>query len=215
MKKITSSIITTLVVSSFAFAGGEIQPVEPVVEATTESPLSGFYVGAGYSYITGNGKVTYFIDDITIPGNIDSASKNGYTLIAGVKFNEYLALEGRYTSNIGKIKVDAEVNGTKYPSEEMEGKFSNLGIYLKPILPVNEQFSIYGLLGYGQFNNDGEKLNSVQYGVGASMAVNNQWSIFADYSRLADDSGTGYAPGSVFKYKIDYDALTFGVAYRF
>ncbi|MEY3090485.1 MAG: hypothetical protein RL113_801, partial [Pseudomonadota bacterium] len=97
MKKITNSIIAALAVSSFAFGGGDIQPVEPMIQtpvAEASTPVD-FYAGVGYSYIYGEQNGT----------DMDT---HGFTLTAGVNFNPYIGIEGRYTANVSDISVDGQ-----------------------------------------------------------------------------------------------------------
>jgi len=85
MKKIALSIVTALTMTSVAFAGGDIAPVEPEVSVPEVVSTPGsFYVGLGYSYVT----VDYTTGD-------DSA--DSVLLLAGYNFNNYIGVEGRYT----------------------------------------------------------------------------------------------------------------------
>ncbi len=67
MKKITSSIVAALAVSTFAVAGGDIAPVEPVVETPMVEEVStgGFYAGIAYS-LMGSDITTSTYDAIRI-----------------------------------------------------------------------------------------------------------------------------------------------------
>ena len=82
MKKTTNYLVSSLLLSSLLFAGGDFKtdtPVEPVVEIPEESTTH-FYLGAAYANIH-NGE-----------------SGDGYSLIAGVSFMDNLAVEARYAS---------------------------------------------------------------------------------------------------------------------
>ena len=82
MKKTTKYLVSSLLLSSLLFAGGDFKtevPVEPVVEIPEESTTH-FYLGAAYANIH-NGE-----------------SGDGYSFIAGVSFMENLAVEARYAS---------------------------------------------------------------------------------------------------------------------
>ncbi len=85
MKKIALSIVTALTMTSVAFAGGDIAPVEPEVSVPEVVSTPGsFYAGLGYSYVT--------VDYTTGDDSADSA-----LLLAGYNFNDYIGVEGRYT----------------------------------------------------------------------------------------------------------------------
>ena len=82
MKIITKSIVSSLLVSSALFAGGDFKtdtPVEPIVEIPEESTTS-FYLGAAFANIH------------------NGISGDGYSLIAGVPLMQNLAVEARYAS---------------------------------------------------------------------------------------------------------------------
>ena len=50
MKKFNLSLVTVLAMSTFAFAGGDIAPGEPMIETrmVEESTPGNFYLGLGY-----------------------------------------------------------------------------------------------------------------------------------------------------------------------
>lgn len=210
MKKITVSIVAALAMNAFAFAGGDIAPVEPEVtvpEVVEPAPFPGaFYVGLGYSYMNAN-----------IDPNIESdadLSANSVLFLAGYKYNQYLGLEARYTMNVGDL--DADDFGTDAPDME-GGDMTNIGIYLKGMYPVTEAFDVYALLGYGQVTIDTTTTGDLsesgfQWGLGASYAVTENIGVFADYTRLYDDNGfDGELPDSDFVV----DAISVGVTYTF
>ena len=60
MKTIALSVITVMAISTFAMAGGDIAPVEPVVEtpAVVETP-GHFYIGVAYSLVKNSGDAYY------------------------------------------------------------------------------------------------------------------------------------------------------------
>ncbi len=180
MKKFTLSTIAVVAMSTFALAGGDIAPVEPVVEV--EAPVvddSGFYVGLGYSYIKTNVKEAGDPEfDIT---------GDAIGILAGYNFNQYIAVEGRYGTTFGDITYEDESG-----SMDTSGDMTNWGIYLKPMYPMGE-LTLYGLLGYGELTIDDagseESDGGLQWGLGASYAVNDNVGVFVDYTRLYDDSG--------------------------
>lgn len=210
MKKITVSIVAALAMNAFAFAGGDIAPVEPEVtvpEVVEPAPFPGaFYVGLGYSYMNAN-----------IDPNIESdadLSANSVLFLAGYKYNQYLGLEARYTMNVGDL--DADDFGTDAPDME-GGDMNNIGIYAKGMYPVTEAIDVYALLGYGQVTIDTTTTGDLsesgfQWGLGASYDVTENIGVFADYTRLYDDNGfDGELPDSDFVV----DAISVGVTYTF
>lgn len=62
-------------------------------------------------------------------------------LQAGYKFNQYVAVEGRYWIGLEEgMEVDLGING--------DLTVDTWGLYVKPMYPVTEAFDIYALLGY-------------------------------------------------------------------
>jgi len=111
-------------------------------------------------------------------------------------------------------------------------------LFLKPQYPVTENLTVYALLGFGLVQVDGtdgdepahpteigqEILDdtSFQWGVGASYAINENFSIFVDYTKLADDADVStwtywYEANLVNdKYdKLSSQDLTVGIIYKF
>jgi len=187
MKKLTLSLITVLATSTFAVAGGDIEPVEPMVPSIVveEAPIStgGLYLGIGYGYE----KLTI---DRASGGNLIDEQFGSVMLDAGYKFNQYLAVEGRYWAGINSSNELAWRSGL--PSDITVDAW---GVYLKPMFPVSNDFSIYGLVGYGSAeatyepNNisiTSDSVSGVSWGVGAEFAVTNNWAIFVDYTSIID-----------------------------
>lgn len=207
MKKITASIVAALAMNVFAFAGGDIAPVEPEVtvpEVVEAAPFPGaFYVGLGYSYMNA---------DVDGYGDI---SANSALLLAGYKYNQYLGLEARYTMNVDDPEVDsgyAEFDGRE--GDDM----TNIAIYLKGMYPVTEAIDVYALLGYGQVAFEAGKYDvdvsesGFQWGLGASYAVTENIGVFADYTRLYDDTGFD---GELEGVDVVVDSINVGVTYTF
>ncbi len=93
MKIIKLSTVAMLLTSTIAMAGGDIAPVEPIIETpvVVEAPvLTGFYAGLGYSCM----KMSLDTPDI------DITSMASISVTAGYNINQYLAIEGRYTASL-------------------------------------------------------------------------------------------------------------------
>jgi len=58
----------------------------------------------------------------------------GFTAKVGYDYNQYIGVEGR------AVQTNWEYEGAKV---------KHAGIFVKPMLPINEGLSLYGLLGYG------------------------------------------------------------------
>ena len=163
MKKATLSIIAAAAMSTFAFAGGDLTPVEPVVETPViveEEPSTGaFYVGAGYSYMNLEAGADHDGDEVL--------------LLAGYNFNPYIGVEARYAGFTDCLE--------------------NAAIYVKPQYPITDAAKVYALLGYGEASYDNGVIDAsedgFQWGLGASYAMTENIGVFADYTNLYDDTG--------------------------
>ncbi|MBE0527664.1 MAG: porin family protein, partial [Thermoleophilia bacterium] len=137
-------------------------------------------------------------------------------LLAGVKINQYIAIEGRYLNSFNDLKLKNKITDSQYtlPDSEIE----SYGIYAKPMYPVTDKVDIYGLLGYanvkisdagGKFMNDG----GFSWGAGASYSVTDRLGVFVDFARLYDDTYDGVGFWSGFKVKVD--SINVGLTYTF
>ena len=178
MKMIKISTVAMLLTSTLAMAGGDIAPVEPIIEVpvVVEAPTkTGFYAGLAYSCM----QLTGDTPDQEYMGN-------GISISAGYNFNQFLAVEGRYTASLGDINYQ-----TWNIDKDVSGDLSNIAIYLKPQYSFGT-LGIYGLVGYGQteLNEDvSAKEGSFQYGAGVTANMNESVEFFVDYRRLFDDTG--------------------------
>jgi opacity protein-like surface antigen len=200
--------------SAFAVAGGEIAPVEPVVESAMvveEVPSVGnFYIGIGYGY------EKYVLEDRNERNLID-AKFGSIMLNAGYKFNQYVAVEGRYWSGINSSN-DLAWRGN-IPSDITIDAW---GLYVKPMFPVTNAMNIYGLVGYGtadatydvpgggSFTSNSS--GGFSWGIGADYAITNNWAIFVDYTSVIEGQD-----GNLDNFDTDdsINVINFGVNYLF
>jgi len=202
MKKTTLSLVSILTLSGLAFAGGDIAPVEPVVEAPVVIEPGPFYLGLGIGDAAVN-------DDFTN----EEFSATTIMLQAGYQYNAYVAVEGRYTL---AVNTDYDPGNTGASSSGYDGDFSSWGLYVKPMYPIGD-FSLYALLGYGGVMLDdlagGDAYeDGFQWGLGAGYAVSEQFTVFVDYVSLYDDTGFDYRAQLD---DVDSDTWTVGMSYKF
>ncbi|MDM5271394.1 porin family protein [Sulfurovum sp. zt1-1] len=215
MKKLSLSIMACLAVNTFAVAGGNIEPViAPVEEMSPVPDESGPYIGAGISFLTWNET-----QDLREPGQMVpiwqdfEESWTGGTILAGYRFNPYIAVEGRYTMSFtdGSVELDGADFG------DYNDDLSNIAIYLKPMYPIGD-FTLYALLGYGQttieFEGGGDHDDSdFQWGIGAGYNLTETLTAFIDYTVLYDDNSFDDSPSYISDIKAD--SITVGITYKF
>jgi len=202
MHKIVLLVWAVIGMSSLGFAGGDMKDVEPAIEPviTIEESKSGFYVGLGIAAVSTRDA------EISVDwGGTDRQDRLGnFSFLAGYDFNEYIAVEGRYTFSF---------------THDDQTNMNGWSLFAKPQYPVSEDFSIYALLGYGGVNLDGVNDFLVdmddtgfQWGIGASYLIMENLSLFADYTFPANDMDGHYFTDPV---KVDVDMFTVGVNYHF
>ena len=207
MKTISKFLSIALLASSTLFAGGpfvatpepDVEPVEPAVAEIPETtpakdiqPYFGGGLGTSTAKVKSQAKVcggcqydklnqtsSKAPDKILNWGGSDDATTG--MILAGAEVNDYLAIEGRITKAIS----DYEIKDHKPIS------YTNAAIYLKPQAKF-EDFTVYGLLGYGissiDFMGKNTKTNGFQYGAGGSYDIDDQITAFVDYTQLMGKS---------------------------
>ena len=197
MKKFNLSLVALLAMSTFAVAGGDIAPVEPVVETPmVEESTGAFYLGLAY----GLGNMDRDRSDPAYSHNEDF---NSLMLQAGYKFNPYIAVEGRYWWT----------DEDSWDNWNEDFSADSWGIYVKPMYPVMNGIDIYALLGYGdtdpQIGGQGPDYDTdgFQWGLGISYDITDNIAVFVDYVNLYDDTNSGE--------DLTIDTWNFGVTYTF
>ena len=230
MKRVNLSLLTILVSSSFAYAGGDIIPAvfeEEIVEVPVETPappppppvvvvppvvvkdisVNGLYVALGLAAVRFDPSC-----NCSEKGRVDSTA--GFIGRVGYDFNEYVGLEAR---------------GIRTNWQSAGGKVKHAGAFLKPMYPVSTDVNVYGLAGYAKTTTQGGGRQRVdtnalawgaglEYDLGSDVAKDGKYDrefdgygdqedgfgLFADYERLVQRSGSP-----------DLDSLNFGVTYDF
>lgn len=203
MKKSVLYLVSILTLSGFAYAGGDVAPIEEPVIVPVVVDESAFYIGLGFGKASVN-------DDPTA----EEITSTMLMLQAGYQYNTYVAIEGRASFGFNS---DYAPGITGNPSSDYDEDISSWGIYIKPMYPLTEAFDMYALIGYGgvqlgNIENGDAYEDGFQWGIGVQYAVTENILIFADYVNLYNDTGFDYR--AQFD-NIDSDAWTFGVSYRF
>lgn len=218
MKKLNLSLVTVLAMSTFAFAGGDIAPVEPMIETPMVEEAStpgAFYLGLGYGMANTESTDTYFYNETPIGTEVSDVDYSTVMLQAGYKFNPYIAVEGRYWFGMDE---DYGTNSTL--------NVDTWAIYAKPMYPVTEQFDIYALLGYASSDVTVTDAADVEYtsaydvdgfswGIGGAYAFTESLAVFVDYTSMYDDSASDIAYYNNAEFDNTITAVNFGVTYTF
>jgi opacity protein-like surface antigen len=199
MKKLNLSMMAVFAIGSHLIAGGDIAPVEPVVDAPVIIESNGdFYLGLAYGYMDVKEENTLNHTNI-LDDNFDDIM-----LQAGYNFNKYVAIEGRYWFGLSDTTISGE-----------DVDLDAWGLYVKPQYPVTDTFNIYTLLGYGAAEFDisnstilnSDTMDGFSWGLGASYTFTENVSVFIDYVSIYDDDEVNYDD--------TIDAWNFGVTYNF
>ncbi len=206
MKKYTLSIAACALMGTLAMAGGDIAPVEPVVDTPVVAAVqNGFYVGTAYGYMGDE----YTRSPNTMDPKSFDESYSAWMFQAGYKINNYIAVEGRYWASMSDISVKNQLN----QGYDLQGADA-WGLYVKPMYPVTDAIDIYALLGYASMDHNSKKLNDgdgFSWGLGASYGVTENIDLFVDYVSIYDDDRSF----SGVTKDITIDSVNFGVTYNF
>ncbi len=201
MRNHVLSLVAVLALGTMAYAGGDVAPIEEI-PAPVVTDESVFYIGMGIGYTT-------FDNDFTS----EKITSNTLMLQAGYQYNQYIALESRYSFG---FNTDYDAGNIVNPVQVYDGDVTSWGIYLKPMYPIGN-FSVYALLGYGEvmlediLNGDAVE-GGFQWGLGASYNFTENISVFVDYVSLYNSTGFDYVAKNA---DIDVDTWTLGVSYKF
>ena len=203
-KTILSSIvaltITTQAGGNFIKEDVEIVPTEEAIVMDDSS----FYLGMAISPMR-------LSNDLTD----EEFTSTDITLQIGYQYNRYIAIEGRYSTDISSIEYSSG-NTANLDIDDFNTSFSNIAIYLKPIYPI-ANFNIYALIGYGEVSltnlNGADRAESgFQWGLGAEYKFTNSIYAFVDYTTMYDNEGFDYL-GTDTDHRAD--AWSVGVSYHF
>jgi len=190
MKKLLLSISAVSLIATASYAGKNYQ--EPKSEPVPVVVPFGLYVGAG---------LTYSHAECTCnSGKVTKGITTGFNAKIGYFFNDYLAIEGKYIYT---------------PWREKNKTVKHYGLYLRPNLPVGENFDVYGLLGYGKTECETrlDTYKKFSWGVGAEYRFKGKtankregFGIYAEYLKPLDISGST---------DIELYMINVGVSYHF
>lgn len=141
------------------------------------------YVGAGVNQL-----------DLSVDGE-PNVKPSALNLTLGAQLNPNLAVEARLYTNLADDQM--RVSNT---SVDVDVSLDHAeGVYLKGILPFNEQVAAYALAGYtnaamkasvGNFSVTSDDESDFSYGLGVTYQVNKRLGLNLEYARLL--SGSDY-----------------------
>ncbi|MCC5882157.1 MAG: porin family protein [Halomonas sp.] len=117
-----------------------------------------------------------------------SGDSAGLRLRGGAQFNEFFGVEAHLGTggSDGPVELDHLI-----------------GVYGKGIVPLSQEFRLYGLAGITEVDFDVDRQDGISYGAGAEFDIAPNFSVGADYMRYLDRSDH------------TFDAASVGLRYRF
>ncbi len=162
-----------------------------------------------------------------------AAEKNSYLGIAfaSEKSSSYFHEEDALAGILLKSGYDFHKNtgiefriSTTLQSEEKIKHDYSIGLYFKPKAQLMQNFTVYGLLGYGKhrisfpkeetangITDNQTSVSAFSYGVGMEYRIANEWSLFLETMQVVDESKEQLEG----KYAIEVQGIYFGINYRF
>jgi len=234
MKKFLMITVSTMMIGSGVYGGGNIAPVEPVVVPVVapEHDTSGWYIGGALYYNN------VYSDDYSWFNNAQDTQDEiaGFTGIVGYNYNEYLAFEARASIELFQEDYADEYHFSFFAKPQY--RFRDEANY------EDDYFTIYGLIGFGYVNVEGTDGDTpgapeivgktlvddwqFQYGIGLSYTFvdtdhpendSGDWSIFVEYTRYMKDESISstrlydYNPNSY--DELSMNGLSIGLTYQF
>ena len=142
MKKINLSLITILTMSTFAIAGGDISPVEPVVETPVmvEEIVKPWKISVGGYFISHDESVSSLTLSDILGTDIDfqkdlgfDQASNSVRVNAQYRFNDFHKIEFSYyrvnSDASGSLKKDIVFDGNTYQVGATVSSHLNLDVY--------------------------------------------------------------------------------------
>jgi OOP family OmpA-OmpF porin len=191
-------------IAAFLAASGIV--VSSAAMAQAKSADQGFYAGARI----GQSKV-----DIDCTGASCEDTDTAFGIFGGYKINRNFAVEAGYT-DFGKVNATVAV-----PAATLEVKSNAFEVVGVGALPLNQQFSVYGKLGFyrgeakasatlGAFSGSQKETNTdLTLGVGVQYNFNPQLGVRGEWQRYGSMGGDSI--GGTF----DLDVFAVGVTYKF
>ena len=123
----------------------------------------------------------------------------------GYKFIDYLSIEGFIGLGVSDDETGSGITLTNLEVDRISG------LFIKGAYPINEKFSIYGLLGQtevkmtaeNQLSTATDTTNDTSFGAGAQFNFNNNMSLSLEYIKYIDKSFlelSGFALSYEFKF---------------
>jgi len=218
MKKFNLSLVAAMALgSTMLMAGGDITPVEPMVEVPVVMEVmnddSGFYLGLGYGW------QGLELEDTTGVNPTFDENFGSIMIDAGYKFNQYVAVEGRYWYGLSSSNDLGWTGGWGNSDITVD----SWAIYVKPMYPVTDAVNIYALLGYGSTDVDYDagsnatvtvdSADGFSWGLGVDYSFTENVSMFVDYTSVVNAEVVNVAAFDTIEETLNN--VNIGVNYKF
>lgn len=211
MKKFVSPLVAALSLA-----------VVPATAFADASDRTGAYgvVGLGTSKVAAHGKDS----GAERKGKDIGSSKLGYTLGAGYRINEYLAVESDFSGTAKGKKKSSSASSNKTPRDSVSSRA--LTVSALGIIPVGDSVELFGRAGIGQMQTrfapaaaDGLGRTKARgmatvYGVGANVYLTDNSFLRTEYDVLRSKKGDAVAK-AVGGKRLNTSQLTVSYGYNF
>lgn len=185
-------------------AGAMVAPATGMAQGAGEQ---GFYVGGS----VGEAKAKDFCDTGGIAGLVVTTCNDKDTamkVFAGYQFMRHLAVEASYMK-LGDLSADITFAGLP---GSVAGDGSAFSLAVLGLLPLSEQFSLFGKIGMAKTEVDAsgsiggisvsasDDETELHYGIGVLFNFTRNWGVRAEWEKLEDSK---------------VDMISIGVQYRF
>ena len=155
-------------------------------------------------FYAGSGAGLYYVDFDDI--DFDESAPT-LRVFGGYQMNENLSFELGFTNlfeSSGSVSgVDLDLDGTAWD------------LRVQPTLPINDQFSAFGILGWTHYDfeveaslggisvSDDDSDSDLMYGVGAAWALNETWNVRGEWTMVdVDDADFGmFSVSATYNFK--------------
>jgi OOP family OmpA-OmpF porin len=155
--------------------------------ACAQAPVQGFYLGAGAGLSKAQSPADCSADPgITVTNCNVEDKKTGWKAFVGYQLNKNLAFEASY-ADLGKFKTSLTISGIS--DVKVSDHPTVYGIDVIGIVPIGNEFGVFGRIGYFHFTLDAISTASVPLP-----------GVTGDFNEKVDGSGVTFGVGATWDF---------------